>query len=378
MRLRSHTRVAFRPILSLATHSPLALGLAVIIASPAFAQPIEWPVASGGNGHYYEGVYVPGGITWAEAVNAVSLREHLGQPGYLAAITSQAENDFIFDQVINNNSAWPTTGGPADPDGPWIGGVQPPGSTEPDGGWEWTSGEPFSYTNWLAGQPSNSGPEDRIHFAGEPGVRFSQWNDVRAADRVVGYVVEYPGPCPDVPDACADAGKSILLIKDRHAGGLPGASGSDRILWKWLKGVTAVTQADFADPTGDSEYGICIYDDSLAMQLTIPSNASGASWKPISDKGYRYLDPTAANDGVLKLHLQGGTPGKPKALLVAKGSNLPLAANTLPLADIAPDVIVQLRNATNGQCWESVFMPGDVKRNSVTDGKLGIFQAISK
>ena len=34
------------------------------------APPVEWPIASGGNGHFFEAVYVPDGISWTDASDA--------------------------------------------------------------------------------------------------------------------------------------------------------------------------------------------------------------------------------------------------------------------------------------------------------------------
>ena len=41
----------------------------------------------------------------------------------------------------------------------WVGGYQDrsaPDYSEPDGGWRWVTGEPFEYTFWGDGEPSDS------------------------------------------------------------------------------------------------------------------------------------------------------------------------------------------------------------------------------
>ena len=79
-----------------------------------------------------------------------------------ATITSQAENDFVYSLFGTNDAAWGNNGG--GDDGPWFGGVQPDGSVEPDGGWTWVTGEPWTYTSWMRCQdascqmPDNTGP----------------------------------------------------------------------------------------------------------------------------------------------------------------------------------------------------------------------------
>ena len=59
---------------------------------------------------------------------------------------------------------------------------QPPGSPEPAGGWIWVSGEPVTYTNWIAGEPNNNnrlGPQNWANIW-PPQIAVSapeQWND---------------------------------------------------------------------------------------------------------------------------------------------------------------------------------------------------------
>src|SRR5437016_412417 len=109
----------------------LPLGPSVVVAE------VTWP----GNGHRYEAVYAPG-LTWQEAQAACQARG-----GYLATITSAAENTFVKGLFENNTSFWYVDGF-NNALGPWVGGVQAPGSSEPGGGWGWVTGEPFVYTDW--------------------------------------------------------------------------------------------------------------------------------------------------------------------------------------------------------------------------------------
>lgn len=143
----------------------------------------QWTVADGGNGHFYEAVAVPSVITWQQANIAA---EAAG--GYLVTITSEAENNFVFD-LIDEPAYWNPS---YNLRGPWIGAYQPEGAPEPDGGWEWVSGENFDYANWDTGQPNNSGGlENRIHFGNRPG-RTPTWNDVpQDFPEIKSYVVEY-------------------------------------------------------------------------------------------------------------------------------------------------------------------------------------------
>ncbi len=128
--------------------------LSALTASPAHAVPIQWTVGSGGNGHFYELIIVEPHISWSDAqLQAAALG------GYLATITSQAENDFI---------ATALTPSPDSGIAGWLGGLQNPlnpAYSEPGGGWEWITGESFGYTNWFPGEPSDS-PGNGIDLAG--------------------------------------------------------------------------------------------------------------------------------------------------------------------------------------------------------------------
>lgn len=110
------------------------------------AEPVWWS----GGGHWYEVVYVEGGVSWTDARDAAA-----GTGGHLATITSEEENEFVFSLAIADSRVWHTDIS-GNTEGPWLGGYQPEGSPEPDGGWRWVTTEPFDYTCWGVGQPTNS------------------------------------------------------------------------------------------------------------------------------------------------------------------------------------------------------------------------------
>jgi len=114
----------------------LWIGVAVVLgwSSGAFALPIQWTVAEGGNDHWYEFVDSGQSIAWTEAKVAAEQRG-----GYLAVVTSQAEDDWIHTTVVipefPAHLAFASTVG-----GPWIGGYD-----DPTNGWSWVNGEPWSF-----------------------------------------------------------------------------------------------------------------------------------------------------------------------------------------------------------------------------------------
>ncbi len=132
------------------------------------------------NGHFYQAVVnETDSISWDAARERASAMTLQGVPGHLATITSEEEGLFIKDNFADVLDA-----------GPFIGGFQPLGSSEPDGGWRWVTGEPFDYTSWGQVEPNNDGGDEACIqvFDGSPPI----WNDFpcRAGSGAV-FLVEY-------------------------------------------------------------------------------------------------------------------------------------------------------------------------------------------
>ena len=156
-------------------------------ASAADAPAVEWKVSDGGNGHWYRAVS-NSCITWKQSLDAAR-----SNGGDLASITSETENVFVFNI---SKPIWNNTGG-----GPWLGGYQDRQAAdyqEPDLGWRWSSGEPWTYTNWKCTNPSNSGGhEDVLNFAINDtcGTElFGAWNDATEGCNI-GYIIEWSADC---------------------------------------------------------------------------------------------------------------------------------------------------------------------------------------
>lgn len=153
---------------------------------PAWAEPALNPA----NGHYYETIrdIGGGGWTWQEAADNAQTRVFGGYFGHLVSITSQQENDFLRDNL-------------SIPPRSWIGGFQPPdmpSSLEPDGGWQWVTGEQWIYTNWDPAEPNDGGAfgekEHCVHWSRTIGT----WNDAPCSFRFGYYVIEFGEASPEV------------------------------------------------------------------------------------------------------------------------------------------------------------------------------------
>lgn len=150
----------------------------------------------GGNGHLYE--YVSDTLTWGGAKTAAEGRTKYGATGYLATITSQAENDFVSARLAN--AGWMGASDSAS-EGTWK------WVTGPEAGTQFCSGNnpcnSFNgrYTNWNNGEPNDSsGNEDCGQFlSGGSG----KWNDLPCSGTTLpGYVVEY-GAAGNMPSVAA-------------------------------------------------------------------------------------------------------------------------------------------------------------------------------
>jgi Lectin C-type domain len=144
-------------------------------------------LVSTGNGHSYQYISFNGAAhTWDEA-NAMAT----AMGGYLVTITSQAENNFITNNVIPGHLTAGLSGAfigstDAGHEGTWV------WATGPEAGTAFSSG-PGSingqYTNWAAGEP-NGGTAENYGLIGADG----QWLDVAALRNsafTTGFIIEY-------------------------------------------------------------------------------------------------------------------------------------------------------------------------------------------
>ncbi|MDP6636482.1 MAG: lectin-like protein [Phycisphaerae bacterium] len=191
--------------------------LVLTLLNSAHAAPVQFV----GNGHYYE--FVSGDITWQNAFTAASGRTWSGASGYLATITTAAEDQFIIGQFatgVSNQFAW-------------IGGHEP----ADDGVWKWASGPeqgvqfslgdaataPFNYANWGGIEPNDFkiGEDYTMMNLGVEfsGISSGQWADAistpNESDPVVGYIVEYT-PEPATMTLLALSGLAVLRRRRRQ------------------------------------------------------------------------------------------------------------------------------------------------------------------
>ena len=154
-------------------------------------KPVKWPIARGGNGHYYQLVFFDNSVTWQEAAADAFARHHKGMPGHLATVTSEEEHRFIVDQLLEGREI----------DNAWFGLTD----VLREGFYQWITGEPFTCEHWGVDpvpQPDNfierpgHGGEDYGTYSQLPGYGWF-WNDLSndsVQQSVAVALVEYEPP----------------------------------------------------------------------------------------------------------------------------------------------------------------------------------------
>ncbi len=183
------------------------------------ADPIQWTVASGGNGHYYDRINVTG-LTYADAVSAAAASTYLGMQGHLLILDTAtlpaytAERDFVYDNVflpgLTNNRVF------------WIGASLPNGGTSSD--WTWVDGTsvPASIvsTAWLVDHGEGGGLEGASFFD-RADRRVYDYIANNSTNLVSGYIIEYQVPEPSTWAAMLTGAGLLGLVarRRRHAKG---------------------------------------------------------------------------------------------------------------------------------------------------------------
>jgi hypothetical protein len=178
--------------------------------------PVEWRVADGGNGHWYQLIQNGSYLCWTEA-NARAT----GKGGTLVSETSPAEHQFVSGRLVSQAAAWTGRWGP------WI------GARFTGGAWGWSSGEPWTFAAWYPGEPNGGGNEPVVSYIaiGEGGGcgRTTTWNDwldcatVQPSGCDVGvwnYIVEWSSDCNN--DGVVDFGQLLNgVLFDANGNNIP-------------------------------------------------------------------------------------------------------------------------------------------------------------
>ena len=179
---------------------------------------IQWSIEDGGNGHWYEAVSVPSGISWLDANDAA-----IEMGGYLVTITSEDESQWIREQVSSNPILW-TSGWGTQNAGPYI------GARHDGDSWTWTTNETWSYTNWHPGNPNNSPNAVAILFDLDGSDGGYGWQDIDyppGPDWIISYIVEFTTLPGSALGACCLDGLCITTVATDCSGNSGSWGGAD-------------------------------------------------------------------------------------------------------------------------------------------------------
>ncbi len=187
--MMSGTREEINSTLATMHYTGSSLGQATITAELGNnVGDVIWNDGEGGNGHAY--IVINENMTWQQAKDKAETYTFGGQQGYLATITDQVENDFVY-EAIDEQTGWIGANDIAD-EGQWY------WRTGPESGTQFWNGGPNGspvggqYSNWEPGEePNNSdGNENCGQFWNE-----GYWNDI-PCDTTRPFVVEFGGNTP--------------------------------------------------------------------------------------------------------------------------------------------------------------------------------------
>lgn len=150
--------------------------------------------------HFYE--YVSGTTTWTNSKTSASNRSYFGRVGYLATMSSEAENNFVW--RIMANDAWFGACDELSEVNASKGTTAFASQAAVEGRWHWVTGPEkgtnFSigntpsitlvsgqYHKWASGEPNNAGGE---HYGQFYSSNNGQWNDLPNTT-LPGYICEY-------------------------------------------------------------------------------------------------------------------------------------------------------------------------------------------
>ncbi len=202
---------------------------------------VQWPVSEGGNDHWY--AIIPVVQPWVLHHDLARTFVRGIDTGYLATITSPAENDFVKSVIVNH------TDQPSIADQFYLGGHKSPLT-----GWGWMTGESWLWTNWSSGEPSGDGPAMGIWGASTQ--NFGRWNDVprdttgTGPEHQLWALIEF-GPCdttqppPPPPDSLINLVQwpAVMGGNDHWYGVIPKAQ-------YWVDANTSALQFEHEGLTG--------------------------------------------------------------------------------------------------------------------------------
>jgi len=230
-----------------------------------------------GTGHYYE--FVSSTTTWALAKTGAASQTFNGMTGYLATVTSLAENQFITSKV-GTATAW-LSGTDSGVEGTWKWDTGPEaGDTFWTGtgssGTSHNTDDPFTY--WGSFEPNQAGDEDCLEIiSGGSG----RWNDIPCSASK-GYVIEYGGNGETVLKQASTTFDVGAPTAPLQVTGLSVTTGDSKLTLSWSapgSGGSAITDYVIEQSTdGGSTWSTLSDGTSTATSYVVTGLTNGSSY----------------------------------------------------------------------------------------------------
>jgi hypothetical protein len=246
------------------------------------------------NNHFYE--FNSTNRTWTDAFAFANNSSYFGRRGYLVTITDEAENGFVW--KIANTMAWLGNTDEFSTINDAVGFIKFANQTASEGRWHWVSGPEKGtvistsntamnsgiYTNWLSGEPNNSGSEHYGHIFGGSNVpgwgQSGKWNDFPNSQSLwtVSTIIEYGDMPGDVSNSTLVHTRNIF-VNNSPSGTISGGnvtvcSGTNS---------TTLTLSGFTGTVARWEYSV---DNFLTTPVTVANTSSSLTVSNITTTRY--------------------------------------------------------------------------------------------
>jgi hypothetical protein len=229
----------------------------IVTVNSAFADSVK--LVNPANNHVYKRFDKT--VTWTQAKNACT-----NQKGYLATITSQAENDWIVSKNLQQNY-------------PWLGASD----SAKEGQWVWITGETWNYTNWNDGEPNGARSENYLVIWNES---TGQWNDLDKSNPL-SYLCEWDKPLKNytnmiTTDTNNDNASEFVLIGNNGA--------VNKVVSIDRQNKTVISEVDFSAYPTYSGISLSVVDDmnnngKAEFSLLLTKKSDGSSVIETRDSG---------------------------------------------------------------------------------------------
>ncbi len=262
----------------------VGLFLAVVVAGGVWCGAVRGDgLLATFQGHYYDVLTLDDGTTFDQAAALAASQVYVGLGdiyyyGHLGTITWAGEDAFV-------RTILPVYSGVRER--VRLGGYQPAGSPEPDGGWTWITGETWSYTNWYPGEPNDEGGEDTLAIFIEGSAQYGYWNDESGTVWHSGYPCRY---------ALVEYEPTYVANHD-----FPKGSGLGDLGWSFTSATGTGGAEVITDPVDASNGLLRLFDEASTGVLVVVSQDVDMSEDGVGIRfAYRFL-----TDGKISVQIDG-------------------------------------------------------------------------